>query len=90
MVSKLKQKIKSIEKGWGENSTFFSVDEKVSEILKVDKIREEFKDIGEGYYNNLSLMVYRGYKKGKMVFEIAANTDITLTFLADEIITFTE
>ena len=74
------QKIKSVEKGWGESSTFFSTKLKESSSCKVDEIKEEVKIVGAGEYCSLSHTVYRGYKNGKMVFEMGASIDITVTY----------
>ena len=74
----MEQKIKSVEKGWGEGSTFYSVDSKVSKFHKVDEIREESKQVSPDHIFN----VYRGYIDGKLVFEMGASIDITVSFLA--------
>ena len=76
------QKIKSVEKGWGEGSTFFSTSEKLQESssCKVDEIKEEVRHIGIGEYCSLSHTVYRGYKNGRMVFEMGASIDVTVTY----------
>jgi hypothetical protein len=68
------QKIKTIEKGWGGDSIYFSARPKV--INGVDEIKQEGKQIS----SDTHITVYRGYRNGSMVFEMAANSDITLTF----------
>ena len=74
-------KIKSIEKGWGESSTYFTTEPKCqNESMKVDEIKEEVKLVGKGEYCELSNVVYRGYKDKKLKFEIFANSDITVVF----------
>ena len=75
---KMEQKIKSVEKGWGEDSTFFSTDQTVSEAYRVDVIKEEQKQIG----NNILITVYRGYKNGNLFFEMGASIDVTVAFFA--------
>jgi len=75
---KMEQKIKSVEKGWGEGSTFFSVDSKVAIYHRVDEIKEESKQVSPDHIFN----VYRGYKDGKLVFEMGASIDVTVSFLA--------
>lgn len=74
------QKIEYIMKGWGESATFFSTKRSIGEAYKVDEIKEETKIIGKGYYNDLEMIVYRGYVKDKCVFEIAAGNDVTLVY----------
>lgn len=68
------QKIKSIEKGWGENSIFFTTNE--NETNYVDEIVQDGKQIS----SDTLITVYKGFKNGKIVFEMAANSDITLSF----------
>lgn len=72
-----KQKIKSVEKGWGEGSTFFSVDHAVSLNYRVDEIKEEPKQVSPDHIFN----VYRGYKDSKLIFEMGATVDVTVTYL---------
>lgn len=75
--------IKSISKGYGEDSEFFSTDEKhTGHPWFVHEIKEETKTIGEGYHNDLTLTVYRGYEypDKEPVFEIEANSALTITF----------
>lgn len=72
--------IKSIEKGYGQDSTFFSTDNNVYKYSKVDEIKEETKVIGAGYYNDLTITVYGIYKNGERIAEIEANSAITLRF----------
>jgi hypothetical protein len=72
----MEQKIKAVEKGWGENSTFFSTGKGISETLRVDEIKEESKQISSDCIIN----VYRGYKDGKLVFEMGASIDVTVSF----------
>ena len=74
----MEQKIKSVEKGWGESSTFFSTVQTVSETYRVDEIKEESKQIS----NDIVINVYRGYKDGKLFFEMGASIDVTVAFLA--------
>lgn len=77
------REIKSIEKGWGEGSTYYSTDEKlIGYPTFVHEIKEETKTIGAGYYNNLTLTVYRGYihPDKEPVFEMEANCGLTLVY----------
>jgi hypothetical protein len=69
-------KIKSVEKGFGEDSIFFSTSNLVSETYRVDEIKQEGKQVS----NDSMISVYRGYKNGKIFFEMGASIDITLTF----------
>ena len=69
-------KIESVEKGWGEGSTFFSTCEKVSKTYKVDEIKEEIKQVSHYYMFN----VYRGYIEGKLIFEMGASIDVTIRY----------
>lgn len=73
------KKIKSIEKGWGDSSTFFSTSSKlIGSPYFVHEIAEERKGItGDNW-----LLVYRGYEGPghKMKFEIEAGSGVTLTF----------
>ena len=69
-----KQKIKSIEKGWGKHSIYFTTDEKA--IDRVSEIVQDVKRIS----SDTQITVYRGFKNGNTVFEMAANSDITLCF----------
>ena len=74
----MEQKIKSVEKGWGEGSTFFSTVQTVSETYRVDEIKEESKQVS----NDIIINVYRGYKDGKLFFEMGASIDVTVAYLA--------
>jgi hypothetical protein len=69
--------IKSVEKGWGEGSCFFSIVNTVSESYLVDEIKQEGKQIGCDEF----IQVYRGYKNGKMFFEMGASIDVTVAFV---------
>jgi len=73
----MEQKIKSVEKGWGENSTFFSTAQTVSEAYRVDEIKEESKQIS----SDIVVNVYRGYKNGELFFEMGASIDLTVIFV---------
>jgi DNA (cytosine-5)-methyltransferase 1 len=66
-INKMEQKIKSVEKGWGENSIYFATHSNASKFNKVDEIKEEIRQTsidGDGFH------VYRGYKDGKLFFEM--------------------
>lgn len=69
--------IKYIEKGWGDNSTFYTTSGIKGNNYVVEEIVESFKQTsahGDGF------TVYRGYKNGKLVFEMGASADITVTY----------
>lgn len=67
-------KIKSVEKGYGNNSILFSTDPLLTSGQKVDEIIEEIK---EGAFN-FRFNVYRGYIKNNLVFEMGASIDVTV------------
>ena len=77
----MEQEIKSVEKGWGESSIFFSVDSGAADFCKVDEIKEETKHVGFGEHCELTNQVYCGYKKGNLVFEMGSSIDVTVSFL---------
>jgi hypothetical protein len=77
------KKIFSIEKGWGEGSTFYSISDKVHLNYKVDEIKEEMKFCGKGYHNDLTLVIYCGYKNGEKIFEIEANSSLTIMYASN-------
>lgn len=68
--------IESVEKGWGENSTYYSTREKAGYTYRVHNIKEETKQVSPDYMFN----VYRGYVDGKIVFEIGASIDVTVRY----------
>ena len=70
-------KILSIEKGWGQSSIFFTTNPKCVDEVRVDEIKEEQKQINS---DELYISVYRGYKNGRIVFEMAAGIDITVVY----------
>ncbi len=74
----MEAKIKSIEKGWGEDSTFFTTNPKASKPHKVDRIVCVERTVGKGYYNDLTLDSYIGYIGDKIIFEIEANSQLTI------------
>jgi len=71
------QKIKSVQKGYGEGDIFYSTDLKVPTSYRVEEIREEAKQVG----NDNTINVYRGYIGEKLVFEMGASIDVTVVFL---------
>lgn len=77
----MKKKIRCIEKGWGDGSTFFTteVQRKTSEFY-VDEIRCIEKSIGKGYYNDVTIEVFCGYVDNKLIFEIEANSSLTVVY----------
>ena len=66
----MKQKIKSIKKGWGSDSQLFTVGH------TVDEIREESKALTSDAW----MKVYRGYISGELAFEIEANSGLTIIY----------
>jgi len=69
------QKIKSVEKGWGEGTIFFSTHPGVAQIYKVDEIKREMANTFDGPFD-----VYRGYVAGKPKFEMGITADVTTVF----------
>lgn len=72
----MKNKIKSIQKGYGEGDIFYSTDSKVSKIYLVEDIKEESKQVSDNHIIN----IYRGYIGDKLVFEMGASIDVTVVF----------
>lgn len=75
--------IKSIEKGSGEGSSYFAVNDKYQHAPfgdKIHEIKEEKKTIGEGLHNDLTITVYNGYDvSGKLLFTVEANSQLTIS-----------
>ena len=78
------KKIKSIEKGAGEGSTYFAVNDKYQYAAfgdKIHEIKEEEKTIGKGYHNYLTITVYNGYDvAGQLLFTIEAMSNLTISY----------
>ena len=72
----MEKKIKSVEKGWGESSVFFSTNERTSPSHRVDEIKEEYKQIS----SDTGINIYRGYINGNLVFEMGASIDVTVVY----------
>jgi len=72
----MEKKIKSVEKGFGEKSIFYTTNPKVMDYYKVDEIKQESKII----CGDPAFEVYRGYINSKLVFEMGINADVTVTF----------
>lgn len=75
--------IKSIEKGWGEGSTYYSTDEKlIGHPTFVNEILREVVTVGRGFYNDVTMDVYRGYihPNKEPVFEIESNSSLTIVY----------
>ncbi len=72
----MSQKIRAIEKGWGEGSILFSTNPQAIETVRVDEIKEDSKQVS----NDVIINVYRGYKEGQLVFEMGASIDVTVYF----------
>ena len=73
----MSNEIKSVEKGFGDNSIFFTVNQSVSQQYRVDEIREESKQIS----TDSMITVYRGYKNRSLFFEMGACIDVTVCYL---------
>jgi hypothetical protein len=78
------KKIKSIEKGAGEGSSYYAVNDQYPHAQfkdKIHEIKEEEKFIGKGMHNDLTIIVYRGYTvSGHLLFEIEANSSLTVAY----------
>ena len=74
------RKIKSVQLGISDDGAFMSTNPKVSNTYHVDEIKEEEKVIGKGYYNDLTIVVYRGYRKGNLMREIPASTHTVIEY----------
>jgi hypothetical protein len=66
------QKIMSIERGYGEDSTYFSTEDRLDDNspYKVDKIVPYEKFVGKGYHNDLTQLVYQCWKNGRVIAEL--------------------
>lgn len=72
----MKTIIKSVQKGYGEDSIFFTTNEKANSTVKVDKIEFDSKQVG----NDIIINVYKGYVMDHLVFEMGANIDVTVVY----------
>jgi len=72
----MEEKIKAIQKSCNEVDIFFSTDEKVVKQYRVDEIKLELRQVS----SDLQISVYRGYRDGKVYFEIGANIDVCVYF----------
>lgn len=76
--------IKSIEKGAGEGSTYFAVNDKYQHAPfgnKIHEIKEEQKNNGKGLYNDLVIRVYNGYDvSGNLLFTVEAMSQLTISY----------
>ena len=73
------QIIESIEKGWGEDATFYTTKTTTGTVLPsniVDEIREKEVKIND----NFLMTTYCGYKDDKIVFSIPACSDVVLRY----------
>jgi hypothetical protein len=75
----MEQRIKSVEKGYGQESIFFMVSKNTTDSWKVDEIKEEGKQIS----SDCMINIFRGYKDGKLVFEMGCSIDVTVTYFTD-------
>ena len=72
----MKTIIKSVEKGYGEHSIFFTTNEKANSMVRVDRIEYDSKQVG----NDIIINVYKGYTMDNLVFEMGANIDVTVVY----------
>lgn len=72
----MEQEIKSVEKGVGETSIFFTTYKNAHENNRVDEIKEEKKQVE----TDRVIGVYRGYKNKKLVFEMGISLDVTVAY----------
>lgn len=70
-------KIKSVEIGWGSNSTLYEVNPNKRD--PITRIEEARKPIG-----SQEIVVYRGYKGEILEFEIEAGSGVVLRFFHPE------
>lgn len=71
------KKITTIYQGTGDMYATFTTDPNKK---MYDEIKEESKFIGKGLYNDLTVLVYRCYKDGKLKCEIEANAALTIHY----------
>lgn len=74
------KKIYSIEKGYGQGASYYRIGNSEKHSWYVDEIKEEIKPIGKGYHNDITITVFRGYRKGELIFEIEANSSLTISY----------
>ena len=78
------KRIKSIEKGIGECSTYFAVNDKYQHAPfgdRIHKIEEEERVVGKGMYCDLTIKVYNGYDvAGHLLFTIEAMSALTISY----------
>lgn len=79
-MEELKQRIKSVERGFGDNSIFFHTCPTWSSLTFVDEIKEEVKVTGCGECCELTHSIYSGYVNGTLKFEMGINSDVTVTY----------
>ena len=73
-------KIKSIEVGYGEESTFYSTSDKVHEHYHVDKIECTEQYMGKGLRDHLTLMVYEISRGGEVIAMIEAMSGVHVVY----------
>ncbi len=71
-----KSEIKTISKECGEHRIYFSTDKLTPEINRVDRIKEESSYLP----NDDFLIIYRGYKNGKLAFQIPLDKDVVTIY----------
>lgn len=78
------RKIKSVQMGTEEGFEYFDLYPDRGNRT-VDEIREEMKVIGKTHANNVTtgvetLLVYSGYRKGELVFEMEAGSGVLVMY----------
>lgn len=69
-------KIRSIQKGWGEQAQWWRVGD------KYDRIVEELKDVSWGNGKVVQMIIYRVYDKdSRIVAEIEPNSQLTIIYM---------
>jgi hypothetical protein len=77
----MEKKIFKLEKGSGQGATFYTTNKSAKQhSWYVEKIVKETKVIGKGYYNNLEIDVFCGYNGDNKIFEIEANSSLTIWY----------
>ena len=72
----MKTLIKSVEKGYGEDSIFYSTNPLVAQQYRVDRIEFDSKQVG----NDIIIKGYKGDVMDNVVFEMGANIDVTVVY----------
>ena len=83
----MENKIKSIEKGSGEGSSFFKINDEYPYAIcgdKIAEIKEDTKTISWNCGQDCDyIKVYKGYDaNGNILFEVEANSSLTICYEA--------